>query len=45
MAGCYKRTKNTCHRARRKAPNISMIQTLKFGTLSTGKQYVEHDDE
>ncbi len=35
---CYKRTKNTCHRAHRKASSISMIQTLNFETSSRGKQ-------
>ncbi len=44
MPGCYKRTKNTCRRTRRKASNISMMQTLNFETLSTGKQYVEHNN-
>jgi hypothetical protein len=31
---CYNRTKNKCHRTRRKASNINMIQTF-FGLLST----------
>jgi tRNA uridine 5-carbamoylmethylation protein Kti12 len=39
MLGCYKRTKNTCNRTRRKASTISMIQTLKFEMLSSGKHY------
>jgi hypothetical protein len=38
MPGCYKRTKNMCHRTRRKASNTSMIQTLKFEMLSENNQ-------
>jgi hypothetical protein len=39
----YKRTKNTCRRTRKKASNISMIQTF-FEMLNKGKA-LEHNDE
>jgi hypothetical protein len=41
LFGCYTWTKRTCHRTRRKASNISMIQT--FWNLKR-REALEHDD-
>ncbi len=44
LTECYKRTKNACHRTRRKASNISMIQTLNSETIFKHREAIEQND-
>jgi hypothetical protein len=39
LLACYKQTKSTCHRTRKRVSNINMMQTLHFEILSSGKHY------